>query len=48
MQQQAMALFKSIEWQEGPAMPGSARSPEIKIPEGYRFTGRTGRRSGRS
>jgi uncharacterized membrane-anchored protein len=37
-----MALFRSIEWQDGPATGRLGTIAEIKIPEGYRFTGQDG------
>ena len=42
--QKAIALFQSIEWQEGPGTGKLGTIAEIKIPEGYRFTGQDGAR----
>jgi uncharacterized membrane-anchored protein len=39
---QAFALLKSIEWQDGPTTGKLGTLAEIKIPEGYRFTGQDG------
>ena len=40
--QQAMALAKSIVWQEGPGTGRLGTIAEIKIPAGYRFTDQAG------
>ncbi len=40
--QKAIALFRSIEWQDGPGTGKLGTIAEIKIPEGYRFTGQDG------
>jgi uncharacterized membrane-anchored protein len=40
--QKAIALFRSIEWQEGPGTGQLGTIAEIKIPGGYRFTGQDG------
>ncbi|MGO9112387.1 MAG: DUF2167 domain-containing protein [Thermoguttaceae bacterium] len=40
--QKAMALFQSIEWQDGPGTGQLGAIAEIKIPDGYRFTGQDG------
>lgn len=42
--QKAIALLKSIEWQNGPGTGQLGTVAEIKIPAGYRFTGRDGAR----
>jgi uncharacterized membrane-anchored protein len=40
--QQAIALLKSIEWQNGPGTGKLGNIAEVKIPAGYRFTGQAG------
>ena len=40
--QKAIALFRSIEWQEGPGTGQLGSIAEIKIPDGFRFTGQEG------
>ena len=40
--QNAMRLFKSISWQEGPGIGKLGTIAQIKIPAGYRFTGQEG------
>src|SRR5208282_2377195 len=40
--QQAIALFRSIKWQDGPGTGQLGTIAEIKIPEDYRFTGQDG------
>jgi len=42
--QNAIALFRSIEWQDGPGTGKLGTIAEIKIPAGYRFTGQDGAR----
>ena len=46
--QRAVALFKSIVWQEGPSVAKLGAIAEITVPEGYRFTGQDGPENGRS
>lgn len=43
-QQKAIALLSSIQWQDGPGIGQLGTIAEIKIPEGYRFTGQDGAR----
>jgi uncharacterized membrane-anchored protein len=40
--QQAIDLFRSIQWQDGPGTGQLGTIAEIKIPKGYRFTGQDG------
>lgn len=43
-QQKALQLFRSIKWQKGPATADLGNTAEIKLPEGYQFTGAEGGR----
>src|SRR5208283_636722 len=42
--QNAIALFRSIDWQDGPGTGKLGTIAELKIPAGYRFTGQDGAR----
>ncbi len=41
-QEKALRLYQSISWQKGPGVAGLGDMAQIKIPDGYQFTGKEG------